>query len=737
MNNSNNNVVPSLNNPAAHLINQTDDFIWSVNIDYTLQAANEPFIRQIESVTGIVLKPGDNVLDTDKFPEDLISTYRKLYDKAAKGQSFREEIFSVLNGQRMWSEVNFNRLYQGDKIIGIACFSRDITEKKLAEEKLRESEALLAEAQRLANIGSWNFDLFTGQLTWSDELYRVFETNVQTFDETLNSFLHFIIPEDRARVLESSKLSRETGEPFTTEYQIVTGSGARKYIEEHGSAQKDEYGEVVRLFGTAQDITKQVEAKQKVEFAERQLEVIFNTVSDIIFMLSVEDVDQYRFVAINNMFLTATNLSREQVIDKCVHEIIPSPSLELVLSKYRQAIDQRTTVSWQEQTVYPSGIKHGAVTVSPVFDDAGKCILLVGSVHDITEQKRSEQELILSEEKYRHLFEHSPMPMWIFDIDTLNFLEVNPAAIDHYGFTKEEFLSMTLEEIRLPHLNPHLLNLSKYYTRRTFPNYSFHRKKDGTIIQVQISASTINYESKKARLVLLVDRTEQAATENALVESTQQLRELTSHLQSVREEERTNIAREIHDELGQQLTGLKMDLAWLKRRVKSDDEMINSKISSSLTLVDATINTVRKIASELRPSIIDDLGIAEAIDWQVDQFSKRTGLEAHFESDLQDIEVNEGVPIALFRIVQEALTNITRHADATKIVCSLKRAGNRILLNITDNGKGFDANNTRHKKTLGILGMKERVAMLNGDFEIITRPENGTKVSVSIPLAGD
>jgi len=112
-------------------------------------------------------------------------------------------------------------------------------------------------------------------------------------------------------------------------------------------------------------------------------------------------------------------------------------------------------------------------------------------------------------------------------------------------------------------------------------------------------------------------------------------------------------------------------------------------------------------------------------------------LQVEFESDLKDIELNDGVPIALFRIVQEALTNITRHAQATKIVCTLKHSGNHILLNITDNGKGFDVNNTRQKKTLGILGMRERVAILNGNFEIIGEPENGTRVSVSIPIVGE
>ena len=222
-----------------------------------------------------------------------------------------------------------------------------------------------------------------------------------------------------------------------------------------------------------------------------------------------------------------------------------------------------------------------------------------------------------------------------------------------------------------------------------------------------------------------------------LEESHNKLRQLAAHLQSVREEERTHIAREIHDELGQMLTALKMDVALLERKVKKVnpnlDEAVNDMHSMS-GLIDSTIKSVRKIATELRPEILDELGIKDAIEWETQIFRNRTGIECTFITNLNELNLGREQATALFRILQETLTNVTRHANATEVKVTLNHKNDELIMEIADNGKGITDDETKGEKSLGILGMRERTILLGGEFKIQTAEGKGTKVIVMIPI---
>jgi PAS domain S-box-containing protein len=207
-------------------------------------------------------------------------------------------------------------------------------------------------------------------------------------------------------------------------------------------------------------------------------------------------------------------------------------------------------------------------------------------------------------------------------------------------------------------------------------------------------------------------------------------------LQDVRDEERAEMAREIHDELGQQLTGIKMDLSWISKKMPiQEDNEVRLKVNGTLDLLDATIRTVRKIATELRPGILYDLGLVAAIKWQAVEFQKRSGIPTNFISNLPEFNGSPTVAIGLFRICQESLTNIARYAEANNVAVTLQEnEDNALSLVIADDGKGFHPDRVgRTKKTLGLLGMKERTIMMGGEFGIASEPGGGTIISVTIP----
>jgi len=241
-------------------------------------------------------------------------------------------------------------------------------------------------------------------------------------------------------------------------------------------------------------------------------------------------------------------------------------------------------------------------------------------------------------------------------------------------------------------------------------------------------------DGRRIFLHMIADITDRKQAEEQLRTSREQLRELSLHLESTREEERTNVAREIHDELGQTLTGLKIDLSWLTKRLAGEQGLLPEKMKTMNELVDRAIQRVKKISGELRPGALDDLGIAAALEWQASEFEKIAEIKCEFSSDPEDIVLDSARSTAIFRIFQEALTNVARHAKATKVKATLREKTSKIVLRIRDNGKGIEKNQIDSPKAFGIMGMRERARSLGGKVEITGSPGWGTTVAVSIPL---
>jgi len=230
------------------------------------------------------------------------------------------------------------------------------------------------------------------------------------------------------------------------------------------------------------------------------------------------------------------------------------------------------------------------------------------------------------------------------------------------------------------------------------------------------------------------DISERKQAEEELKRSQKELRNLADHLQSVREQERTTIAREIHDELAQALTALKMDIAWLDKKLPKDQETLREKTRAMTELTDITIKTVKKISTELRPGLLDDLGLVAAIEWQAEEFQNRTGITCRLDVDPEDIMVEEKRSTTLFRIFQETLTNIARHAHATAVTVSLKEKDSSFELRVRDNGKGITKEQISDPKSFGLIGMRERVHPWKGEVKISGRSGKGTTVVVRIPV---
>lgn len=262
---------------------------------------------------------------------------------------------------------------------------------------------------------------------------------------------------------------------------------------------------------------------------------------------------------------------------------------------------------------------------------------------------------------------------------------------------------------------------------------SVELRRNGEAFPVEMSLSTTTFHGEILLTAIFRDLTERQRAEQALLESNRQLHQLSAALENVREEERSRISREIHDELGQLLTGIRMEISWLGSRLAGKNDELADKLGAIKGQIDQTIAAVRRISSELRPLVLDDLGLAAAASWYVDQVAARTGLAITLT--LPDAELPQGslIATALFRILQESLTNVSRHAQASHVAIDLRQVDEQWILAIRDNGCGFQLAERSHAG-IGLIGMRERVQILHGSLAIVSTPGEGTLVEATVPF---
>jgi len=264
-------------------------------------------------------------------------------------------------------------------------------------------------------------------------------------------------------------------------------------------------------------------------------------------------------------------------------------------------------------------------------------------------------------------------------------------------------------------------------------------RKDGTTFNVHLATHVVKDRSGTPinMMACFHDVTDQKRAEDELKESQAELRSLASHLLVLREQERKRMAHKIHDELGQELTVLKMDLSLLKEKLPTDQKNLLDLTKSMMKTIDKTAHTVQRISTELRPRLLDDVGLIPAIEWYVKEFQKHTRIKCEFFTDNEDINPDIKKSTVLFRVLQEALTNVARHASATRIKVSLSTKPDKLILKVRDNGKGITQNQISSSKSFGILGIRESVFSIKGKMEIKGIPFKSTTLKVSLPLDKD
>jgi PAS domain S-box-containing protein len=719
-----------ISNERFELIAQaTNDAVWDHDF-----VKNETW-GNFKLYTIYGFEPGSKKINLEMFmdhvhPDERDQIAKRMRDTIEKGAVSLSEVFRfrTAGGEyRTFYDRAYIKYDERGKPIRILGAMQDITEREQAQKTIFESEEKYRTIIEQAADGIFIADEYTCLIDVNSAGCRMSGYTKAELQQL--KFIDVIPAEDIVtNPLRITKM--EKGQSVTNERRLIRKDGS--IIDVDISAQKLQDGRY-QLF--VRDITERKKVEEILAESERILKE-----TQVIANLGTYTLDiatgKWTGTALLDQIL-GIDADFEKTFEG--GQMIIHPDWRKIMADYFAELvaGRKSRFDIEYKIIRPNDNEerwiHGIGNLK--YDDTFQPVTLLATIQDIHESKLAADELLQSEKKYRLLFYNNPSPMWMSDWPGMNIIDVNEAAIKHYGYSRQEFLKLNLRDLRpaedLPYFNEVIKNTDLSVTNK---RQWRHKKKDGTIMQVEVTSHEIMYEGQQVWLSSPHDVTDKNMAEERLQKSYQDIRQLASNLQSIREDERTNIAREIHDELGQQLTGLKMDIHWLSRKINSADEDITKKMKQSLELINATIASVRKIATDLRPSILDDLGLIAALEWQGEEFEKRSGTRVQFNNKAGAVSLKPEAITAVFRIYQELLTNVARHANATLVSVIVQKEDNRLFFSLTDNGTGFNLETINKKKTLGLLGIKERTLLLGGTYEFKSNQGEGSETIISIPL---
>ena len=737
--------------------------------DGVVCAVNDRFVAEMGYTREEMI--GQSILEF-KLSDDLVVNIRQMLDTKKPLRDFEGRIKTKTGEERMIISsvecVDF---------AGEPCFlwaSNDVTEQKQTEAALRRNEELFRAIveDQTEMIVRWKPD---GTRTFVNQAYaNVFGGQPEDYIGT--TFFPLIHDEYREKIRKKI-LSITPEHPLATAIHQSVADGETRWQEWTDRGIFNQKGELVELQSTGRDITERVKAEEELRTSEERFSKAFSLGPHRMGIVRVSDG---LILDVNDRWVQETGLTRAEVIGQSIQDVI---------SQVHGDAGDRVEELWEagkpfrdvELTFSPkTGKKRIVLSSGEVFDLHNEPCLLFAA-HDITERKQVEERIRLLQKITMDVAAaedlSSALEVVLRDVcemtgwalgqawlpnDEENTLTRSSAwyastpdlnafrqATAHLEFRPGEGLVGRVWQSKEPSWVREVPSADDCPRAQFAVNAGLNAGVAVPILSGEEVIAVLEFFLREprdederlvhaitaiaAQLGMVVRR---KRAEDALRSSEQQLRALAVRLRSAREEEGTRIAREIHDELGGTLTGLKWDLERLQKLVATpkDVSVALDKIPSLISIVDSTIDRVRRISSELRPGVLDDLGLVPAIEWQTQQFQERTAIHCSCSVKPCTVELSEERATAIFRVFQEILTNVLRHAGATSIDVSAFEEGKCFMLEVKDNGRGITEPEKTNVRSLGLLGMQERIQLIGGSVQIVGKAGEGTQVKVCVPV---
>ena len=633
-------------------------------------------------------------------------------------------------GARALAELSSSPLLDRDgKVTGVIAAVADISGRKNADDAYRlfvDNSILGFAIFQQGRVVFCNNAMTSISGYSGDELKRM-------SPEERAALIH---PDDRSGVLPAMKEHREgeTSGP-DQEFRFIDKGGRTHWVET--TSVRTDFNGSPALLVTYMKVAKRHEVQEALRESEERLKLMIEATNDAVWDW---DLPTGRTL-FNPRYYTMLGYEPyefPQTIDSWRMLIQPEDRerAEKTLSDHVEGKTESYTSEFRLRT--KSGgcrwiLSRGMVMVR---NAEGQPLRMLGTHRDVTERHEAEAALRESEERFRALIENAPVAIGVTrDGKTVYG---NEAYLRMFGITTlKQVVGHPLTDLVAPQCRKEVAERALRRTRGEPAGDEYEMKAmrlDGQQFPCRVAVTVLVLSDGPAELAFFFDLATQKDFEKKLEDSRVKMRNLAVHLLHAREEERKRVAREIHDELGQILTALKMDLQWIEKKFAPRTTQVIKKIHDVVGLADQTIQMVHRISSELRPGMLDDLGLAAAIEWLGGDFSRRNGIPCRVDITTPESRIGGNSSTALFRIVQEALTNVARHAHASRASVELWEADHTLTIRVKDDGRGVTEEQSTSPLSFGLIGIRERVQGLGGEMSITGRPGAGTILEVTIPL---
>jgi PAS domain S-box-containing protein len=602
----------------------------------------------------------------------------------------------------------------------------NITERKRAEEALRESEERYRTVARLSSDFAYSC-VYTGddgyEVDWITDAFFTLTGYSEAELHEQRCWLFVSHPDDREMATKPLH-ALKAEESDTSEFRIVTKDGRILYIVNYMECHADpEARGGLRLFGAVQDITE----RKRAEEALRYQAALLANMHDAI----IASDEHYRLTAWNAAAESLYGWKTEEVLGRFGLDILQTEFPGVNKSEMLRTIAETGHWSGEVTQARKDGTRIPVEVASIVLhDESGRIAGYVSVNRDITERKRAELE-------YKAIVGTAMDGFWIIDSQG-RFLDTNDAYCGLIGYSREELLKMKISDIEAKEkpkeTERHIRKImevggDRFETR--------HKCKDGRVVDIEVSTK-YNKESGDKLYAFLRDVTQRKQMGEALAKYIGELQRLSKQLIAVQEAERLRISQELHDEMGQALTMLRINIASIKESLPPGyAKGIKDRLADADALTEKILGQIHELTLELRPHMLDDLGLVSTVRWYTERLSRRLNIQILFTQKNLKRRLAPEIRTTLFRIIQEALTNVAKHARAKKVRILLAQKQKFIELIIQDDGRGFDQRKIEKRPSrargIGLFSMKERAALLNGECAIESRPGAGTKVRIRIP----
>lgn len=767
----------------ANLLQNVQDVIYSTDNDFSIiswnQAAENIYGWKSQEVKGKSLWELIRTEFINDNKSDVIAEFEQL------GMWQGEVIQTRKDGKLIHIMASMSALRdEKDRRIGVVGINFDLTNLKRIEQELSGTQTWLKLAVQAANIGFWEWNFKTNQTYLSPEWKEMIGYDDHEIPNHFDEWTQRLHPEDRDRSINLQQSFVENPWPnFSNEFRLRHKDNSYRWILSQASLVYDESGMPTSILGSHVDITDQkiVEEKLKERLSFEELladlsKTFINLPSNEVDLKINEalqkigvfmDVDRCfidQFSEFNKSFKMTHRWTHDGAdMDPGHFEILYDTQFpnytkrilnkkEIVLSSLNQLNEE-----WSNEKQYfkRAGIK--SFSIIPLIAGAH----VVGSFGVVSTQeekiwsqqfidrlrlfsnifantiarKRMEGSLKESRENHQRIVENIHDALVIDDKDG-RVIFANDQFLDLFGFSKKQIGNLYIKDYVAPEWQDKLITYhnNRIQGKRVRTHYEYVGiSREGIRKWLEVTVSKIK---KNGEIIgtqsIIRDITQRKKAEEELQLSNNQLEKFSEYLNNAMEEDRKRISREIHDVVGQSLSLLQVDLTLLEKECLKN-EIVEQKLNSMSNLVDHTINEIQKISKELRPTLLDNIGLAAAIEWQVESICKDVGMHYEYEIEPQEFLVSQETAITCFRIVQEALTNVIRHAQATEFKLKLIKK-KYIELHIYDNGIGIKPIHVQDTNSMGLIGIKERVRLLKGTVSFTGDPQNGTYIYVQLPI---